>query len=250
MFKKDYACRTPVMTLTEQTATSIRLPGTSSLPTPPPGIKTLSFEKESSDSSISPVLTSCISLPPSPPLTPAPKARKAAALGIRRAQRVKHHERYCPPVFRPCKYTTCRRRMNVLLVDDNLINLNILSQTLRKHMPHMIDHLELAKSGVKALELLNIQSYDLVLLDIDMPILNGIETARHIRQGSNEYDVLACNRTIPIVAVTTNDSADWKRAYYDVGMNGCVSKPIAVDILKKTINGVLTRNTRDQLLCA
>jgi CheY-like chemotaxis protein len=108
--------------------------------------------------------------------------------------------------------------MKVLLVDDNLINLAILSQTLRKHMAHMIDHMEMAKSGVKALELLNVQSYDLVLLDIDMPILNGIETARHIRHSTDEYDVLACNRTIPIVAVTTNDSAEWKRAYYDAGM--------------------------------
>lgn len=200
---------------------SIRLPtmpsATASLPTPPAGSQTLAFSSPPIDTSL---VETCISLPPSPPSTPALKMRKAAALGIRRSsQQYKRRERFRPTVFTPCLYiNSCRRRMKVLLVDDNWINLAILSQTLRKHMSHMIDHLEVAKSGVKALELLNIQSYDLVLLDIDMPILNGIETARHIRQSTTEYDVLACNRTIPIVAVTTNDSAEWKRAYYDAGM--------------------------------
>lgn len=187
----------------------------STLPTPPEGIRPLDFPED-----FSPVLLNqCISLPPSPPSTPALKIRKPTALGIRRSLKYKCRELYQPPVFRPCHYSnSCRRRMKVLLVDDNLINLAILSQTLRKHMAHLIDHLEVAKSGVKALELLKQRSYDLVLLDIDMPILNGIETARHIRQSTAEYDVLACNRSIPIVAVTTNDSAEWKRAYYDVGM--------------------------------
>lgn len=217
----------------------------SSLPTPPEGIHPLDFPEE-----FSPVLMNqCISLPPSPPSTPALKVRKPTALGIKRSLKYKRRDLYQPPVFRPYNYAnSCKRRMKVLLVDDNLINLAILSQTLRKHMAHLIDHLEVAKSGVKALEMLKQHSYDLVLLDIDMPILNGIETARHIRQTTAEYDVLACNRSIPIVAVTTNDSAEWKRAYYDVGMNGCVSKPIAVDILKKTINGVLTRDSREQLI--
>ena len=203
----------------------IRLPtmtsATTSLPTPPAGSgHTLTFYSDTLP------VESCISLPPSPPSTPAPKMQKtippvatSAALRSRKMQRCKQREHYNPPVFKPCQYTkSCRRRMKVLLVDDNLINLAILSQTLRKHMAHMIDHMEMAKSGVKALELLNVQSYDLVLLDIDMPILNGIETARHIRHCTDEYDVLACNRTIPIVAVTTNDSAEWKRAYYDAGM--------------------------------
>jgi CheY-like chemotaxis protein len=220
------------MTLTEQPST-LRFPATTSLPTPPPGIHTINFTNEKDDSSSSRI-SSRISLPTSPPSTPAPKARKPVALGIRKSQRsqYKRRERYSAPVFRPCdNYTSCRPRMKVLLVDDNLINLNILSQTLRKHMAHMFDHLELAKSGVKALELLNVQSYDLILLDIDMPILNGIETARHIRQSNNEYHVLACNRTIPIVAVTTNDSADWKRAYYDAGMVSFTSQLLGNKII-------------------
>jgi CheY-like chemotaxis protein len=188
---------------------------TTALPTPPEGNHPLDFAEDLS----SPLLKQCISLPPSPPSTPAIKIRKSTTLGTKKSQRCKRLELYQPPVFRPCNHSnSCIRRMKVLLVDDNLINLTILSQTLRKHMSYLIDHLEVAKSGVKALELLKQRSYDLILLDIDMPILNGIETARHIRQTTAEYDVLACNRSIPILAVTTNDSAEWKRAYYDVGM--------------------------------
>lgn len=84
-------------------------------------------------------------------------------------------------------------------------------------MPETIQQLELAKSGLEALEILNQQTFDLILMDIDMPVLNGLETARHIRY-SKEHAVLSHNRGIPIVAVTTNDTPEWKIQYARVGM--------------------------------
>ena len=107
--------------------------------------------------------------------------------------------------------------INVLLVDDNNVNLKILERVLRHHMADTVRHIEQVKSGLNALEILHSQQFDLVLLDIDMPILNGVDTARHIRS-STEYDILIQNRNVPIVAVTTNDTADWKRAFAQVGM--------------------------------
>jgi CheY-like chemotaxis protein len=78
--------------------------------------------------------------------------------------------------------------------------------------------MELVKSGVKALEILRCRTFDLVLMDIDMPILNGIETTRHIRTASSEFDILLRNKDVPIVAVTTNDSKEWRQTYVKEGM--------------------------------
>jgi CheY-like chemotaxis protein len=108
-------------------------------------------------------------------------------------------------------------RLHVLLVDDNNINLQILSRLLSRHMADAIEHLELVKSGIKALEVLKCRPFDLILMDIDMPILNGIETTKHIRS-STEFDILLQNRNAPIVAVTTNDSNEWRQTYTKIGM--------------------------------
>ncbi|KAJ8653113.1 hypothetical protein O0I10_011254 [Lichtheimia ornata] len=129
-----------------------------------------------------------------------------------------------------------QRGIRILLVDDNFVNLQVLSRVLRMHMASIIQHIELAKSGIQALELLCHHAYDLVLLDIDMPVLSGLDTARQIRTSS---DILAENRVIPIVAVTTNDTADWKRLFVQCGMNGFISKPVVPTSLKKTLIQVL-----------
>lgn len=108
-------------------------------------------------------------------------------------------------------------RITALLVDDNHVNLQVLARILKIHMGDIIHQLHFAKNGVKALEMMHTNVYDIILLDIDMPLLNGMETARHIR-ASKEYNILVQNRNVPIVAVTTNDTPDWKRAYAQAGM--------------------------------
>ncbi|KAL0082853.1 CheY-like superfamily [Phycomyces blakesleeanus] len=101
-------------------------------------------------------------------------------------------------------------------------------------MGDIVKDMTLVKSGVKALEVLGRHSFDLVLLDIDMPLLNGIDTAKHIRH-SNTFDVLLSNQTIPIIAVTTNDSPEDKIAYIKAGMNGCISKPVSPLSVRQTL---------------
>ncbi|KAI8883921.1 hypothetical protein K501DRAFT_333051 [Backusella circina FSU 941] len=134
---------------------------------------------------------------------------------------------------------TATSNYNILIVDDNPINLNILKKCLQLLLAGHIDRLELASDGVKALEKLNARPFDLVLLDIDMPVLNGLETTRYIRHSSEEYSVLVQNRTIPIVAVTTNDSEDSKNTYFQIGMNDCISKPIQLHLLEEALSNVL-----------
>ncbi|KAG0764670.1 hypothetical protein G6F62_008002 [Rhizopus arrhizus] len=105
-------------------------------------------------------------------------------------------------------------------------------------MSDVFQQIEVVKSGVKALEVLRCRPFDLVLMDIDMPILNGVETTRHIRS-TTESDILLHNRNIPIVAVTTNDSDEWRQLYTKVGMNGCISKPISSNELKSILSNLL-----------
>ncbi|KAI8081593.1 CheY-like superfamily [Halteromyces radiatus] len=96
-------------------------------------------------------------------------------------------------------------------------------------MADIFQHMDMASSGEDAIEKLRQQFYDMILMDIDMPGLNGIDAASWIRRGHQQQQeqqqqqlafVLTQNRYIPIVAVTTNMSMEWKKAYLKVGMVG------------------------------
>ncbi|KAI8346768.1 CheY-like superfamily [Blakeslea trispora] len=177
---------------------------------------------------------------PSPPTTPQQAVVPHISLSLPSASSDhnpvmtrNHKRRFSNPshaIFSP--------RLHVLLVDDNSINLQILSRLLNLHLNDVIEHLELVKNGAKALEVLKHRPFDLVLMDIDMPVMNGIETTKHIRS-SPEFDILPQNCNVPIVAVTTNDSSKWRQLYTDIGMDGCISKPISALDLKKTLTRVL-----------
>ncbi|OBZ91685.1 Signal transduction histidine-protein kinase BarA [Choanephora cucurbitarum] len=173
---------------------------------------------------------------PSPPITPqqiVPHISLSLPSSASSDPIRNHKRRFSNP-----PHTVFSPRLHILLVDDNTINLQILSRLLNLHLNDVIEHLELVKNGVKALEVLKCRPFDLVLMDIDMPIMNGIETTKHIRS-STEFDILPHNRKAPIVAVTTNDSPKWRQLYTDIGMDGCISKPISPLDLKKTLTRVL-----------
>ncbi|KAI9258976.1 CheY-like superfamily [Phascolomyces articulosus] len=220
----------------------------------------------STSSSLPPLLTpsSAVSSPLSPPLTTPPVLLDTHILDTSKCESSSSSTvtatmvlptPTAPMVPRTTSPTSKRSTqppttgVNVLLVDDNHVNLQVLSRVLRHHMADTIHHIEQVKSGLKALEILHRQPFDLILLDIDMPILSGVDTARHIRS-STEYDILLHNRNIPIVAVTTNDTADWKRAFAQVGMNGCISKPVVANALKKTLHQVLNYGCSPESLAA
>lgn len=165
-------------------------------------------EHHKSNSSIT--LTSLSSSLPSPPPTAPYAPAILPSLSLPSSTYTKR--RFSNP-----PHTIYAPRLHILLVDDNSINLQVLSRMLNTHMSDYIEHMELVKSGVKALEILKCRPFDLILMDIDMPILNGVETTKHIRS-SSEFDILPRNRKSPIIAVTTNDSQKWRQIYKDIGM--------------------------------
>ncbi|KAJ1019885.1 hypothetical protein NDA13_006107 [Ustilago tritici] len=115
--------------------------------------------------------------------------------------------------------------LRILIVDDNHVNLSVLSMLLKRRFCHALARPPVSlDSGLKALQLLRTQIFDLIFMDIEMPYLNGVECTRRIRAG--EDGILAANRNAHVVAVTTKVGAEPASLYRHVGMDGMISKPV------------------------
>ncbi|MCG7495704.1 ATP-binding protein [Vibrio sp. Of7-15] len=115
--------------------------------------------------------------------------------------------------------------LRVLVVDDTPLNLKILNAMLSK-MGHEV---VLAENGQVAFELFTEQSFDLVFLDCLMPVLDGYETAKKIR----EWESSEC--FCPIVAVTASALQETKDKCHDAGMNDFITKPLKVDEITRAL---------------
>ena len=113
-----------------------------------------------------------------------------------------------------------RHPLRVLLAEDNAVNQK-LALRLLKGMGYEAD---LAVDGFKVLEALERQTYDLVLMDVQMPDMDGLEATRRIRQQMPE-------RSVRIVAMTANAMEGDRETCLAAGMNDYLSKPIRPDLL-------------------
>ena len=116
-----------------------------------------------------------------------------------------------PSATTPYVHNLPETGLNILIVDDNPINLRILEKGLNIMFKN-IKRLEEASNGNDALKLLHLYKFDIILLDIDMPVLNGVDTTKKIRKSC------CLNSSIPIIAITTNDSVESKENYMKIGM--------------------------------
>jgi signal transduction histidine kinase len=127
------------------------------------------------------------------------------------------------------------RQENILIVDDIKTNQIVIECILCDSFPN----LTFANNGKEAIDILNKQSIDLILMDIHMPILNGIDTTKAIRSSGAGY------RDVPIVAVTADEECH-KRVFCEVvGFNDVITKPVnqvtLLDIIDKTLRKPRTR---------
>ena len=113
---------------------------------------------------------------------------------------------------------------HALLVEDNEINQLIASEIVQD-MGLTVDS---ANNGLEALNALNDQDYDVILMDIQMPEMDGIDATKKIRE-SYAFDDL------PIIALTANVMPDEVSHYLSVGMNAFVGKPFDKELLQETI---------------
>jgi signal transduction histidine kinase/AmiR/NasT family two-component response regulator len=120
--------------------------------------------------------------------------------------------------------------LKILLVDDNAINRSVARLLLA---PSGVIVTE-AVNGKDALHRLAEQQFDLVLLDVHMPVMDGMETIRHIRAGETSW------RAIPVIALTADAMSGDKERLLSLGMTGYASKPIEQRALIHEIHRVLS----------
>ncbi|MCW8926187.1 MAG: PAS domain S-box protein [Xanthomonadales bacterium] len=111
----------------------------------------------------------------------------------------------------------------ILLVEDNLINSEVATSLLTR----VGLAVETAGNGLEAIEKARTKPYDLVLMDIQMPVCDGLEATRRIRaMNSDENDIGVRNSAIPILAMTANVFEEDRKACLEAGMVELVGKPV------------------------
>jgi signal transduction histidine kinase/ActR/RegA family two-component response regulator len=126
-----------------------------------------------------------------------------------------------------------QRRLRILLAEDNAINQKVAARLLER-MGHEVD---LADDGRKAVAAVERAAYDLVLMDCQMPEMDGFAAARAIR-------LLDCGRTLPIVAMTANAMAGDRGRCLESGMDDYLAKPISLAKLQAGLEEWCTASVR------
>lgn len=121
--------------------------------------------------------------------------------------------------------------LNVLIAEDNPINQKVLQKMLKKNN---IQNITLSSDGLQALEYFKKSSYDIVLMDIQMPNMDGIESMLKMREHSTD-------KKIPIIAVTANAMEGDRNLYLEKGFNEVIAKPIKSDDLLNKIKEIMSK---------
>ncbi|MDF2651708.1 MAG: multi-sensor hybrid histidine kinase, partial [Paenibacillus sp.] len=123
------------------------------------------------------------------------------------------------------KSSRVSKKGRILLVEDNEINQQVAMEFLEEHG----FEITIAENGQEAIGKLGIDEYDLILMDIHMPIMDGVEATAHIRQIPNYMN-------IPIIGLTANVVKQDHEEYIRYGMNDVISKPLDIKRLFSVIS--------------
>ncbi|MBN2485037.1 MAG: response regulator [Bacteroidales bacterium] len=133
----------------------------------------------------------------------------------------------------PKKAISDLKEANILLVEDNSINQKIVLLSLKGK----VKNIDLASNGKEALDKFGTTRYDLILMDIQMPVMNGIVATKKIRELE-----ASTNLHTPIIAITANALSGDKEACLAAGMNDYISKPFQVEVLLKKMEYLIKYN--------
>src|SRR5229473_7574499 len=125
-------------------------------------------------------------------------------------------------------YQENEKRKRILVVEDNQINLALLKQLLEVHGYEILETLE----GLKAIDIARDEQPDLILMDIRLPDICGLDVTRLLKQDDQ-------TKTIPIIAVSAFATPGDEKKALDNGCNACIAKPITLDNLLRTIESFL-----------
>jgi CheY-like chemotaxis protein len=121
-----------------------------------------------------------------------------------------------------------KRKIRILLAEDNIIN----QKVALKMLENMGYHADAVANGLEAVTALKTIPYDLVLMDVQMPEMDGFEVTRVIRDPQSEVS----NPDIPVIAMTAHTMKGDREKCLETGMNDYLSKPVQQDELTEIIN--------------
>ena len=117
---------------------------------------------------------------------------------------------------------------NILLVEDDPVNLQVITDMLKLNKHNVVA----VTNGAEALDIYQYGMYDVILMDIQMPDMDGVETSRRIRQLEPE------DKHTPVIAITAYALAEEREKFKEMGMDGYVSKPIQMEELLHVIDRI------------
>jgi len=118
-------------------------------------------------------------------------------------------------------------KLRILVVDDIFTNRYLLSELVKLTGNEVV----LAENGEEAIKVLETQDIHLIFMDIEMPVMNGIETTQHIRN-----DMASPINGLPIIALTAHNPELFFEDFSDVGFDELITKPYSVEKIKAKIN--------------
>ena len=121
------------------------------------------------------------------------------------------------------------KNIKILMAEDDELNGKLFKDLIENIDNNII--LEWVKNGQEATEMTSKNIYDIILMDIEMPIKNGFETSLEIRKSLNSN-----NKSTPIIAMTAHLVEDVLDRCYENGINDCISKPFQIEMLYKKIS--------------
>lgn len=121
--------------------------------------------------------------------------------------------------------------MNFLCAEDNELNAEILKELLKMYGASCTIYPD-GEKIVEAFESVKPDEYDAILMDVQMPNMNGLEATRAIRSSENSL-----GKTIPIIAMTANAFSEDVQHCIGAGMDAHIAKPLDIEVLEKTLRG-------------
>jgi two-component system, sensor histidine kinase and response regulator len=141
--------------------------------------------------------------------------------------------------------TAVSRKLNILLAEDNLVN-RVLAQKLLQKFGHSVTLANNGKEGASLWESHQANQFDVILMDIQMPLMDGLQATAYIRAKEAEQSLDPNSSPeglapvhIPIVAMTAHAMKGDRERYLAGGMDGYVSKPVNSAELEKVIQSVV-----------
>lgn len=121
--------------------------------------------------------------------------------------------------------------LKLLITDDNAVNVKVAMHMLKRLGYGRVDT---ATNGKEALDALGRSSYDVILMDVQMPVMDGLEATRRIRED------FPADRQPKIIALTAGVSQEDKGRCNEAGMDGFVSKPVKIESLRSALEDAVS----------